>query len=207
MLNEDVVKKLKNVPNNTNNEIEKVNTNIETAKSELNTKIDQLIAGGSNVASTQTIDTDDWVDDEENGFKATVTHNLLTQRIVVNIIDATTKENVVTNFRIIDDNSIEIRSETKTELNVYVVNGNAETHFINATVDDNRVSEMTTYSSKKITDSIGNIQLVDTSISITDANNRFTSNKLDGVLEEIMVEISGQRTKGITIANNLIDMI
>ncbi|EQG38219.1 hypothetical protein QIO_0417, partial [Clostridioides difficile DA00129] len=45
MLNEDVVKKLKNVPNNTNTEIEKVNTNIETAKTELNTKIDQLIAG------------------------------------------------------------------------------------------------------------------------------------------------------------------
>ena len=207
MLNEDVVKKLKNVPNNTNTEIEKVNTNIETAKTELNTKIDQLIAGGSNVASTQTITIDDWVDDTENGFKATVTHGLLTQRIVVNIIDATTKENVVTNFKIIDDNSIEIRSEVKVELNVYVINGNAETHFINATVDDNRVSEMTTYSSKKIEDSISRIQLIDTSISITDANNRFTSNKLDGVLEEIMVEISGQRTKGITIVNNLIDMI
>ena len=207
MLNEDVVKKLKNVPNNTNTEIEKVNTNIETAKTELNTKIDQLIAGGSNVASTQTITIDDWVDDTENGFKATVTHGLLTQRIVVNIIDATTKENVVTNFKIIDDNSIEIRSETRSELNVYVINGNAETHFINATVDDNRVSEMTTYSSKKIEDSISSIQLIDTSISITDANDRFTSDKLDGVLEEIMVEISGQRTKGITIVNNLIDMI
>ncbi|MDC2935979.1 phage tail protein, partial [Clostridioides difficile] len=98
-------------------------SNIETAKTELNTridtenekqniKIDQLIAGGSNVASTQTITIDDWVEDAENGFKATVTHSLLTQRIVVNIIDATTKENVVTNFKIIDDNSIEIRSET-----------------------------------------------------------------------------------------------
>ncbi|NMS92162.1 phage tail protein, partial [Clostridioides difficile] len=76
-------------------------------------KIDQLIAGGSNVASTQTITIGDWLDDEENGFKAIVTHNLLTQRIVVNIIDATTKENVVTNFKIIDDNSIEVRSETK----------------------------------------------------------------------------------------------
>ncbi|HIE8442878.1 TPA: phage tail protein, partial [Clostridioides difficile] len=132
-------------------------SNIETAKTELNTridtenekqniKIDQLIAGGSNVASTQTITIDDWVEDAESGFKATVTHGLLTQRIVVNIIDATTKENVVTNFKIIDDNSIEIRSEVKVELNVYVINGNAETHFINATVDDNRVSEMTTYS-------------------------------------------------------------
>nr|AOY11767.1 fused tail fiber protein [synthetic construct] len=134
--------------------------NLETAKTELNTridtenekqniKIDQLIAGGSNVASTQTITIDDWVEDAENGFKATVTHSLLTQRIVVNIIDVTTKENAVTNFKIIDDNSIEVRSETRSELNVYVINGNAETHFINATVDDNRVSEMTTYSSKK----------------------------------------------------------
>ena len=199
-------------------DIQDLETKIDTTKTELNTrtdtenekqniKIDQLIAGGSNVASTQTITIDDWVEDAENGFKATVTHSLLTQRIVVNIIDATTKENVVTNFKIIDDNSIEVRSETRSELNVYVINGNAETHFINATVDDNRVSEMTTYSSKKIEDSISSIQLIDTSISITDANDRFTSDKLDGVLEEIMVEISGQRTKGITIVNNLIDMI
>ncbi|EGT4785136.1 phage tail protein [Clostridioides difficile] len=144
-------------------------SNIETTKTELNTridtenekqniKIDQLIAGGSNVASTQTITIDDWVEDAENGFKATVTHSLLTQRIVVNIIDATTKENVVTNFKIIDDNSIEIRSEARSELNIYVINGNAETHFINATVDDNRVSEMTTYSSKKIEDRLVNIE-------------------------------------------------
>ncbi|HBF6722740.1 TPA: phage tail protein [Clostridioides difficile] len=144
-------------------------SNIETAKTELNTridtenekqniKIDQLIAGGSNVASTQTITIDDWVEDAESGFKSTVTHSLLTQRIVVNIIDATTKENVVTNFKIIDDNSIEIRSETRSELNVYVINGNAETHFINATVDDNRVSEMTTYSSKKIEDRFVNLE-------------------------------------------------
>ncbi|HBF9222120.1 TPA: phage tail protein [Clostridioides difficile] len=144
-------------------------SNIETAKTELNTridtenekqniKIDQLIAGGSNVASTQTITIDDWVEDAENGFKATVTHSLLTQRIVVNIIDATTKENIVPNFKIVDDNSIEIRSEVKVELNVYVINGNAETHFINATVDDNRVSEMTTYSSKKIEDRFLNLE-------------------------------------------------
>ncbi|MCW0597529.1 phage tail protein [Clostridioides difficile] len=144
-------------------------SNIETAKTELNTridtenekqniKIDQLIAGGSNVAYTQRVAIDDWVEDAENGFKATVTHSLLTQRIVVNIIDVTTKENVVTNFKIIDDNSIEIRSETRSELNVYVINGNAETHFINATVDDNRVSEMTTYSSKKIEDRFVNIE-------------------------------------------------
>ncbi|HBG4829024.1 TPA: phage tail protein [Clostridioides difficile] len=150
-------------------DIQELDTKIDTTKTELNTridtenekqniKIDQLIAGGSNVAYTQRVAIDDWVEDAENGFKATVTHSLLTQRIVVNIIDVTTKENVVTNFKIIDDNSIEIRSEVKAELNVYVINGNAETHFINATVDDNRVSEMTTYSSKKIEDRFLNLE-------------------------------------------------
>ncbi|EMJ5760888.1 hypothetical protein QCG29_002456 [Clostridioides difficile] len=39
MLNEDVVKKLKNVPSDTNTEIEKVNKNIETAKTEIDEKI------------------------------------------------------------------------------------------------------------------------------------------------------------------------
>ncbi|HBG1718750.1 phage tail protein [Clostridioides difficile] len=144
-------------------------SNIETTKTELNTridtenekqniKIDQLIAGGSNVASTQTITIDDWIDNQEGGFKATVTHSLLTQRITVSIIDATTKDNVVPDFTIIDDNSIEVRSGVKVELNVYVINGNAETHFINATLDDNRVSEMTTYSSKKIEDRFLNLE-------------------------------------------------
>ncbi|ENY8491899.1 hypothetical protein E5F33_13505 [Clostridioides difficile] len=145
-----------------NNKIDTTKTElsakIDTENEKQNIKIDQLIAGGSNVASTQIITIDDWVEDAENGFKATVTHSLLTQRIVVNIIDATTKENIVPNFKIVDDNSIEIRSEVKVELNVYVINGNAETHFINATVDDNRVSEMTTYSSKKIEDRLVNIE-------------------------------------------------
>ncbi|MCU5897192.1 hypothetical protein H3U76_02750 [Clostridioides difficile] len=135
-----------------------LNTRIDTENEKQNIKIDQLIAGGSNVASTQTITIDDWEEDAENGFKANVIHGLLTQRIVVNIIDATTKENVVTNFKIIDDNSIEVRSEVKVELNVYVINGNAQTSLINATVDDNRVSEMTTYSSKKIEDRLINIE-------------------------------------------------
>ncbi|HBG0291767.1 TPA: phage tail protein, partial [Clostridioides difficile] len=166
---QDLDAKISNVNTKIDTTKTELTSNIETTKTELNTridtenekqniKIDQLIAGGSNVAYTQRVTIDDWVDDTENGFKATVTHNLLTQRIVVNIIDATTKDNVVTNFKIIDDNSIEVRSETKTELNVYVINGNAETHFINATVDDNRVSEMTTYSSKKIEDRFINLE-------------------------------------------------
>ncbi|HCQ6283777.1 TPA: phage tail protein [Clostridioides difficile] len=165
---QDLDAKISNVNAKIDTTKTELTSNIETAKTELNTridtenekqniKIDQLIAGGSNVASTQTITIDDWIDNQEGGFKATVTHGLLTQRITVSIIDATTKDNVVPDFTIIDDNSIEVRSGVKVELNVYVINGNAETHFINATVDDNRVSEMTTYSSKKIHEEIGKV--------------------------------------------------
>ncbi|VFC53144.1 phage tail fiber protein [Clostridioides difficile] len=193
-------------------------SNIETTKTELNTridtenekqniKIDNIIAGGVNVSHTHIIEIDDWtLNNETNMYEVTINHPLLTKRILIALYDEI-GEALTPNARAIDDNSILVRNEENIKMYVYLINGNAQTSLINATVDDNRVSEMTTYSSKKIEDSISSIQLIDTSISITDANDRFTSDKLDGVLEEIMVEISGQRTKGITIVNNLIDMI
>ncbi|MGO0807455.1 phage tail protein, partial [Clostridioides difficile] len=42
-----------------------LNTRIDTENEKQNIKIDQLIAGGSNVASTQIITIDDWVEDAE----------------------------------------------------------------------------------------------------------------------------------------------
>ncbi|MDN9582195.1 hypothetical protein KLL51_18065, partial [Clostridioides difficile] len=169
-----------------------LNTRIDTENEKQNIKIDNIIAGGVNVSHTHIIEVADWIlNNETNMYEVTINHPLLTKRILIALYDEI-GEALTPNARAIDDNSILVRNEENIKMYVYLINGNAETHFINATVDDNRVSEMTTYSSKKIEDSISSIQLIDTSISITDANDRFTSDKLDGVLEEIMVEISGQ---------------
>ncbi|MCK3749670.1 phage tail protein, partial [Clostridioides difficile] len=58
----------------------------------------------------------------------------------------------------VKDNNVIVRSTENNRTFVYLINGNAQTSLINATVDDNRVSEMTTYSSKKIEDRLVNIE-------------------------------------------------
>ncbi|TQX29863.1 phage tail-collar fiber domain-containing protein, partial [Clostridioides difficile] len=143
--------------------------NLETAKTELNTridtenekqniKIDNIIAGGVNVSHTHIIEIDDWtLNNETNMYEVTINHPLLTKRILIALYDEI-GEALTPNARAIDDNSILVRNEENIKMYVYLINGNAETHFINATVDDNRVSEMTTYSSKKIEDRLVNIE-------------------------------------------------
>lgn len=162
---------------------EDLSTKIDEENNKQNIKIDQLTAGGFNVASTYRTKLDDWIETENGNYKATITHNLLTQRIVVNLIDALTKENIAQNYKIIDDNNIEIRNESKSEIDVYVINGNAETHFINATVDDDIVGKNTTWSSEKIQNSI---------------------KEEVGKVEELL---NGEITKGIDTFNKLVDML
>ncbi|HBF4992416.1 TPA: phage tail protein [Clostridioides difficile] len=162
---------------------EDLSTKIDEESNKQNIKIDQLTAGGFNVAYTYRTKLDDWTETENGNYKATITHNLLTQRIVVNLIDALTKENIAQNYKIIDDNNIEIRNESKSEIDVYVINGNAETHFINATVDDDIVGKNTTWSSEKIQNSI---------------------KEEVGKVEELL---NGEITKGIDTFNKLVDML
>ncbi|HFL2413338.1 TPA: phage tail protein [Clostridioides difficile] len=162
---------------------EDLSTKIDEENNKQNIKIDQLTAGGFNVAYTYRTKLDDWTETENGNYKATITHNLLTQRIVVNLIDALTKENIAQNYKIIDDNNIEIRNESKSEIDVYVINGNAETHFINATVDDDIVGKNTTWSSEKIQNSI---------------------KEEVGKVEELL---NGEIIKGIDTFNKLVDML
>ncbi|WP_227435844.1 hypothetical protein [Clostridioides sp. ES-S-0006-03] len=131
LLNEDVVKKLKNVPGNTSNEIEKVNTNIETTKTEINTKIGDTT-----------------------------------------LLETTDKTNIVSAL-----------NEVKT--------------------------------------SVDSIETTADKTSIKDTDNLFESDNVEGALNQLArnyntlsekqnnleTEVKGQRAKGITIANNLIDMI
>ncbi|UWD47716.1 phage tail protein [Clostridioides difficile] len=62
--------------------------------------------------------------------------------------------------------------------------------------------------------SLDSIQITAERATIEDIDNLFTSSNVEGALKELAdkqnelnTEVNGQRTKGITIANNLIDMI
>ncbi|HBY2626688.1 UNVERIFIED_CONTAM: phage tail protein [Clostridioides difficile] len=165
-------------------------SNIETTKTELNTridtenekqniKIDNIIAGGVNVSHTHIIEVADWtLNNETNMYEVTINHPLLTKRILIALYDEI-GEALTPNARAIDDNSILVRNEENIKMYVYLINGNAETHFINATVDDNRVSEMTTYSSKKIKEE----------------------------MNKIAEQLTGEVTRGVNVANSIINKL
>ncbi|HBG1564154.1 TPA: phage tail protein [Clostridioides difficile] len=134
-----------------------LNTRIDTENEKQNIKIDNIIAGGVNVSHTHIIEVADWIlNNETNMYEVTINHPLLTKRILIALYDEI-GEALTPNARAIDDNSILVRNEENIKMYVYLINGNAETHLINATVDDNRVSEMTTYSSKKIHEEISKV--------------------------------------------------
>ncbi|HBH0878298.1 TPA: hypothetical protein KR676_001998 [Clostridioides difficile] len=60
---------------------------------------------------------------------------------------------------------------------------------------------------KELVNKVRNLVLEAKNVTIEDTENKFTSNNVEGALKELSTEISGQRAKGITIANDLIDMI
>ncbi|HBG2786886.1 phage tail protein [Clostridioides difficile] len=143
-------------------------SNIETTKTELNTridtenekqniKIDNIIAGGVNVSHTHIIEVADWVlNNETNMYEVTIENPLLTERILISIYNE--NGDTLVPDATVKDNNIIVRSTENNRTFVYLINGNAQTSLINVNIDDNRVSEMTAYSSKKIEDRLVNIE-------------------------------------------------
>ncbi|HCQ5970147.1 TPA: hypothetical protein OLZ70_004139, partial [Clostridioides difficile] len=143
MLNEDVVKNIDKLNN------EQDNINLELSKKASKEDLDKLIQGGTNVAISKDISTNDWILDEST-YTAIVEHNLVTRKILVSLIDKTTNNNIFCSYQILDDNRIKVFNESNNELECIVVNGNSAINMVSATIDDNRSTETTTYSSIKI---------------------------------------------------------
>lgn len=95
---------------------------------------------------------------QDSMYKATVTHNLNSDKPIVACIDKITKENVIVSFKIIDANSIEVTSDNNTNLDIMIVAGALKKikPSIGAEIEDSSSSTTTTYSSNKIDTLIAN---------------------------------------------------
>ncbi|HBF6275585.1 TPA: phage tail protein [Clostridioides difficile] len=104
--------------------------------------------------------------------------------------------------------STTIKSNTVRAINELVVNiGNKAS--LTTIKKDNIVNAV-----NEVKASLDSIQITAERATIEDIDNLFTSSNVEGALKELAekqnnleTEVNGQRTKGITIANNLIDMI
>ncbi|MGO1042154.1 hypothetical protein ACTPEO_05405 [Clostridioides difficile] len=191
MLNEDVVKNI----NKLNNEQD--NINLELSKKASKEDLDKLIQGGTNVAISKYISTNDWTL-EEGVYITIVEHNLVTRKVLVSLVDKTTNNNVFCSYQILDDNSIKIFNESNNELECIVVNGNSAIKMVSATIDDNRSTGTTTYSSVKIEalfkvlenkiDDIENFKEVDNIKCTTDTGAYTIENSQKGYLTNFNIE-------------------
>ncbi|HEK4601111.1 TPA: hypothetical protein SOK53_002393 [Clostridioides difficile] len=60
---------------------------------------------------------------------------------------------------------------------------------------------------KELVNKVRNLVLEAKNVTIEDTENLFESDNVEGALKELSTEVNGQKVKGITIVNNLIDMI
>ncbi|MFL8711583.1 hypothetical protein Q3304_12500 [Clostridioides sp. GD02377] len=204
MLNEDVVKNI----NKLNNEQD--NINLELSKKASKEDLDKLIQGGTNVAISKDISTNDWIL-EESTYTTIVEHNLVTRKVLVSLIDKTTNNNIFCSYQILDDNRIKVFNESNNELECIVVNGNSAINMVSATIDDNRSTETTTYSSIKIEDllkalenkidDIENLKEVDNIKCSTDTGEYTIENSKKGYLTNFNIE--GKTLVNLANPNNV----
>ena len=112
----------------------------------LDLKIEQLIAGGINVAFNKTYDTSEWIE-VDGGFELSVEHKLVTQKILVSSIDKLNRKSLITSYKIMDDNNIILFNEVAIDIEVTVVNGGSAIELIKFTINDDIESLESAYSS------------------------------------------------------------
>ncbi|MCC0725221.1 hypothetical protein KGF51_02230 [Clostridioides sp. ZZV14-6045] len=115
----------------------------------LDLKIEQLIAGGINVAFNKSYDTSEWIE-VDGGFELSVEHNLVTQKILVSSIDKLNNKSLITSYKIIDENNIVLFNEIAIGIEITVVNGGSTIELIKFTINDDIESLESTYSSIEI---------------------------------------------------------
>ncbi|NJJ36680.1 hypothetical protein GSQ51_17820 [Clostridioides difficile] len=204
MLNEYVVKNINKLDK------EQDNINLELSKKASKEDLDKLIQGGTNVAISKDISTNDWIL-EESTYTTIVEHNLVTRKVLISLIDKTTNNNIFCSYQILDDNRIKVFNESNNVLECIVVNGNSAVNMVSATIDDNRSTKTTTYSSIKIEallkslenkiDDIENLKEVDNIKCSTDIGEYTIENSKKGYLTNFNIE--GKTLVNLANPNNI----
>ncbi|EII6832918.1 TPA: hypothetical protein KPG21_003067 [Clostridioides difficile] len=60
---------------------------------------------------------------------------------------------------------------------------------------------------KELVNKVRNLVLEAKNVTIEDTENLFESDNVEGALKEIMIEINGEKTKGIKVFNKLVDIL
>lgn len=127
-------------------------------KAELDKILEELPSNSESVMSfTKDITNAQWVK-EDNLYKVKIKHNLSANNVFVSVIDKDSGENTLSTFKIVDVNNIEIYSSYSFDATISILNTKVniveEDSNSNVDINDEVVSEDSTWSSKKIKENI-----------------------------------------------------
>lgn len=110
-----------------------------------------------NVASGHNVTLSDWTLDDETGlYKTRINHSLVTSTPLVVSYDDKTSFRMFDISKVIDMNNVDVYNDEPIEVFISVINGSSKVELVQAILDDENITDLRTWSSKKIKEYIDN---------------------------------------------------
>ena len=111
------------------------------------------VFGSINFNLTKKFTVSEWSLDDTTGlYKAEVVHNMNNDTLIIDSYDTLSKSNELVSYTVKDTNTITVLAKTNESIDIIIMCGNisAETYSSGNNIDDNGITEFTTWSSQKI---------------------------------------------------------
>ena len=111
------------------------------------------VFGSINFNLTKKFTVSEWSLDDTTGlYKAEVVHNMNNDTLIIDSYDTLSKSNELVSYTVKDTNTITVLAKTNESIDIIIMCGNisAETYSSGSNIDDNGITEFTTWSSQKI---------------------------------------------------------
>lgn len=110
-----------------------------------------------NVASGHNVTLSDWTLDDETGlYKTRINHSLVTSTPLVVSYDDKTNFRMFDISKVIDMNNVDVYNDEPIDVFISVINGSSKVELVQAILDDENITDLRTWSSKKIKEYIDN---------------------------------------------------
>lgn len=160
-----------------------------------------------NVAFGQLVSTNAWALDEELGLHyINITHRLNTSTPLISFNDGE-GFSMFDMFKVVDANTVTVYVDKPLDTYIAVINGSSTVELVQAILDDTQVTELRTWSSKKIQEELDKKSTDAGSTSYDNSTSGLISTTVQGAIDEINSTIGIARRNIIINHNRIVDKL
>lgn len=160
-----------------------------------------------NVAFGQIVASSAWTLDEEEGlYYVNITHRLNTSTPFVSFNDGE-GFNMFDMFKVVDKDTVTVYVDKPLDTYIAVINGSSSVEFIQAILDDTQITELRTWSSKKIQEELDKKSTDAGSTLYDNSHSGLTSTTVQGAIDEIYGSVNTSRIRIIQNYNSIVNKV